>query len=109
VGWHHLIMRIYAHIFDLASQLPLEPKVDATYDLRAPKRPLNLSLNTDLVAQARELTSNLSAEIEALLAAFVAERKGVIEEQRLSLQKAAAGWNNFVDQHGSFADEFSTL
>ena len=37
------------------------------YDLAAPKRPLNLSINQDLVAQARSLTPNLSAEVETLL------------------------------------------
>ncbi|HEY4093666.1 MAG TPA: type II toxin-antitoxin system CcdA family antitoxin [Luteibacter sp.] len=81
----------------------------AIYDLCAPKRALNLSLNVDLVAQARELTPNLSAQVEALLAAFVAEKKGVLEQNRRELQRAAEGWNTFVQEHGSFADEFSTL
>lgn len=79
------------------------------YDLSAPKRPLNLSLNVDLVAQARQFTPNLSAQVEALLAGFVAEKKNLLDEKRLELQNAAHGWNNFVAQHGSFADEFSSL
>jgi antitoxin CcdA len=81
----------------------------AVYDASAPKRPLNLSLNVDLVAQARELTSNRSAQVETLLAEFVAQRKGVLEQNKRELQRAAEGWNTFVHEHGSFSDEFSTL
>jgi antitoxin CcdA len=81
----------------------------AIYDATAPKRALNLSLNVDLVAQARELTSNLSAQVESLLADFVAQRKGVLEQNKRELEQAAGGWNTFVREHGSFADEFSTL
>jgi post-segregation antitoxin (ccd killing protein) len=81
----------------------------AIYGLSAPKRGLNLSLNVDLIAQTRELTSNVSAQVEAPLAAFAAEKKGIFEQNRRELQRAAEESNIFVREHGSFADEFSTL
>ena len=42
------------------------------YDAHAPKRPVNLSLNEDLVRQARTFTGNLSEQVEKRLAEYVA-------------------------------------
>jgi len=61
------------------------------------------------MTQERELTSNIPGETESLLATFTVERRCGIEERKISSQKAATDWNHFVDQHGSFADELSTL
>ena len=36
----------------------------ATYNIEARKRPVNLTLNEDLVVQARGLTDNLSRVVE---------------------------------------------
>ncbi len=44
----------------------------ADYDVEARKRPVNLTLNEDLVSQAKKLTANLSGVVESLLAEFVA-------------------------------------
>ena len=41
------------------------------YDRLAPKRPINVSLNDDLVRQARQYTRNLSGTLEDLLGDFV--------------------------------------
>ncbi|UPG89791.1 type II toxin-antitoxin system CcdA family antitoxin [Luteibacter aegosomaticola] len=81
----------------------------AVYDRSAPKRALTQSINVDLVVQARELTSNLSAHVEAPFAAFVAEKKSILERNRHELQRATEESTVFVREHGSFADEFSTL
>ena len=80
-----------------------------TYDTRAIKRAVNLSLNEDLVARARRLTDNLSAEVEALLAEFVARQTDAREAEVERLHRAAAAWNEYAERHGSFSDEFSTL
>ena len=46
------------------------------YDSDAPKRPVNMTLNEDLVRCAREYASNLSEQVEKLLVEYVtAERK----------------------------------
>lgn len=70
---------------------------------------MNLSLNEDLVVQARGLTDNLSGVVENLLAEFVAHE----QVQRLSRDTAilatVATWNDFNAKHGSFADDYSTL
>lgn len=79
------------------------------YNPDAPKRAVNLSLNEDLVQQARRLTNNLSAEVESLLAAYVQERKHLHEAEVERLRRTTEAWNAYAGKHGSFADEFSTL
>lgn len=81
----------------------------ATHSMSARKRPVNLTLNEDLVMQARKLTDNLSGVVESLLADYVEHER----RQQLAKAKTVAAtvtmWNDFDDQHGSFADEHSTL
>ena len=81
----------------------------ALYDTDAPKRAVNLSLNADLVARARRMTGNLSAEVESLLADFVLRQTAVQRAETARLERTAAAWNGFTQRQGSFADEFSTL
>jgi antitoxin CcdA len=86
-----------------------DPSMKPAYKHDAPKRPVNLTLNEDLVAQARSMTGNLSAVIETLLAAFVAEEKRQRAAESQAVQATVATWNRFAEGHGSFADEHSTL
>jgi antitoxin CcdA len=79
------------------------------YSLDAPKRAFNLSLNEDLVAQARRYSSNLSAEVEALLATYVQQQKQLREDKMAQARHTCAAWNAFHRQHGSLSDEFSPL
>jgi len=73
------------------------------------KRAVNLTLSEGLVAQAKTYTSNLSATMEELLSAYVAQQ----QQTRLSRQQQAdacsADWNAVHASVGSFADEHSTL
>lgn len=81
----------------------------ATYDIGARKRPVNLSLNEDLVAQARGLTENLSGVVESLLTDYVErERRQRLAKAR-ALEETVTLWNDFNTRHGSFADEYSPL
>jgi antitoxin CcdA len=79
------------------------------YDHTASKRPLNVSLNEDLVRQARTYTRNLSATLETLLQEFVATE----EARRLAADETASrvidGLSTFHQQHGLLSDEFSSL
>jgi antitoxin CcdA len=79
------------------------------YNREARKRPVNLTLNEDLVVQARGLTDNLSGVVETLLAGYVEHER----EQRLaktrSVEATIALWNDFNVRKGSFADEYSPL
>ena len=80
-----------------------------TYDSTARRRPVNLTLNEDLVAQARQLTSNLSAVVEALLAEYVTEEKQRRAAEADMVRETVAIWNRFAEEGASFADEHSTL
>ncbi len=75
----------------------------------AGKRPVNLTLNEDLVTKARGFTDNLSAVVEALLTEYVEHE----QQQRLAktrtIEATVALWNDFNVRKGSFADEYSTL
>ena len=80
-----------------------------TYKMEARKRPVNLTLNEDLVVQARVLTDNLSGVVESLLADYVErERQRRIAEAG-TIEATMAMWNDFNAKHGSFADEYSPL
>ena len=76
---------------------------------KAVKRPVNLSLNQDLVAEARSITDNLSEAVESLLADFVSRERARRAAQAQALKEAIVTWNTFAEKHGSFADEHSTL
>ena len=75
----------------------------------ARKRPVNLTLSEDLVAEVKDVTGNLSGVVESLLGDFVSKererRSGVVEDARATV----ALWNDFAERNGSFADEHSTL
>jgi antitoxin CcdA len=73
------------------------------------KRAVNLTLNDALVRQARGMTDNLSAVVEALLTDFVSQQVQAREAHRLQACQAAQVWNDFNAASGSFADEYSTL
>lgn len=81
----------------------------ATYNVSARKRPVNLTLNEDLVTQARRVTDNLSGVVESLLADFLAREKQQRADEVRALKETIATWNSFAEKHGSFADEYSTL
>jgi antitoxin CcdA len=76
--------------------------MNATFDLSAPKRPANLSVNSDLLKKAKELEINLSATFEAALSATVREklRAQWLEENREAIQ----AYNADVEEHGVFSD-----
>ena len=79
------------------------------YDASARKRPINLTVNEDLLSQARGLTDNLSNVVETLLADYVAREHQTREARALECSAASATWNRFNQAHGSFADEYSPL
>ena len=73
------------------------------------KRPVNLTLNETLVVEARELTDNLSAVVEALLVEFVERERAKRAGHAKAVEGTIATWNAFNEKFGSFADEHSTL
>lgn len=73
------------------------------------KRPVNLTMNEALVAQAKTFTNNLSATMESLLAEFVAAQQKAQHHRQKAADACAADWNAVSESIGSFADEHSTL
>jgi post-segregation antitoxin (ccd killing protein) len=83
--------------------------VESVFDTNARKRPVNLTLNADLVDRMRELTDNLSGVVEKLLAAYLEQQRlAHLSRHRVS-EATSAAWNTFNSKHGSIADEFSSL
>jgi antitoxin CcdA len=73
----------------------------AIFDNTAPKKPVNLSINSDLLQKARELEINLSAAFEDALAKKMKEKQ---EEQWLEAnKKAIQEYNDYVEKHGVFS------
>jgi len=79
------------------------------YNLAARKRPVNLTLNEDLVNRAKVIADNLSGVVESLLADYVAREDQARIEKSQAVRSAVAKWNKFAAEHGSFSDEHSTL
>lgn len=74
------------------------------YNTAAPKKATNLSINSDLLRKTRGLNINLSATLEQALREELSKRKATqwVEENRTAIQH----YNDFVEQHGCFGDEF---
>jgi len=79
------------------------------YDKAASKRPVNMSLNEDLVRRARGLTPNLSETVETLLSTFVEEAEARAADRDRQIAAHVAANDTFLDRFGSLADEFGTL
>ena len=75
----------------------------------ARKKPVNLSLSTELVREARLLTANLSETVETLLSAYVAERRAKQAELDRGIAAAIAWHNEQFEQDGLPGAEFYPL
>jgi antitoxin CcdA len=81
----------------------------ADFNAAARKRPVNLTLNEDLVTQAKSMTDNLSAVVELLLSEFVGRERRERLERAKAVVATIAMWNKFNSRSGSIADEYSSL
>ena len=72
------------------------------YHTNAPRKAVNLSVNSDLMAQARELGLNVSALLEERLADAVREarRETWLAENRQAVDE----YNERIAKRGSFGD-----
>jgi antitoxin CcdA len=70
----------------------------AVYDATAEKKPTNVSINSDLLRQAREMKINLSATLEARLEEIIREerRRRWKEENK----EAIKAYNEYIERHG---------
>ncbi|MBD3805123.1 MAG: type II toxin-antitoxin system CcdA family antitoxin [Thioclava sp.] len=73
------------------------------YDEAAGKQAANISINKDVLRQARELKLSVSRAAEERLVELIrAERERQLREE---LAESIQAYNEFVDEHGLFSDE----
>ncbi|MGE0157199.1 MAG: type II toxin-antitoxin system CcdA family antitoxin [Geobacter sp.] len=72
------------------------------YDNNAPKKPANLSINSDLLLQARQHRINLSQALETRLAELLREYKQL--QWREENREAVEAYNRRIEAHGCFSD-----
>lgn len=72
------------------------------YDMNAPKRPANVSINSDLLQQAKEHHINLSQALELRLAELLREeRRRQWQEEN---KEAVEDYNRRIGARGVFSD-----
>jgi antitoxin CcdA len=71
------------------------------------KKPTNVTIRADLLAEARELGVNLSQEFEAHLAELVRKRRG--EQWLRDNREAIEAYNRFVAENGVFSDDLRSF
>jgi antitoxin CcdA len=73
------------------------------FDPNAPKKATNVSINSDLLQQARNIKLNLSAALEQALTDHLREKRRA--QWRKDNAAAIQAYNEHVDKHGTFSDE----
>lgn len=73
-----------------------------SHDHSASKKPINLSINGDLIRKAKELDINLSASLEEALEGIV--RRRMSEQWLTENREAIRSYNEHVESHGVFSN-----
>lgn len=81
----------------------------ALYDRSAPRRAVNLSINEDLLLQAKRVTKNLSGTVEELLAGYLQAELARKRADDDVLGQVITALNAYHEEHGFLSDEFSNL
>ena len=72
------------------------------FNLNAPKKPTNVSINSDLLEKARGLNINLSATLETALTEQLRAQQRT--QWKAENAKAIEAYNRFVEDNGVFSD-----
>jgi antitoxin CcdA len=78
-------------------------RMNNAYDVTAPKKAANLTVNSDLLSQAKLLGINISAVLEQSLAAEV--RKVKAQAWVRENQSAIQAYNQDVEQNRTFGED----
>jgi antitoxin CcdA len=78
--------------------------MEPLFDLDAPKKATNLSVNSDLLKKTRARGINLSATLEQALQIKLA--KFSAEKWASENRQAIRSYNEFVEEHGCFGEEY---
>ncbi len=81
--------------------------MNPTFDTQAPKKPTNVSINSDLLAKAKDMKINLSSTLEAALVELVNAKQR--ELWRNQNKNAIEAYNQLVEDHGTFSDELRSF
>ena len=81
--------------------------MEPLFDQNAPKKPTNLSLNSDLLIKSKALNINLSATLEQALKdkLVTTKSKTWAKENKNSIKV----YNDFIEENGCFGDEFRSF
>ena len=79
----------------------MAPK-QATYNVKAPKQTVSLTINSDLYTQAKGLGLNASQIAEEAIAAELARRQA--ERIQAEIREDLEASNAYLAKHGSFAE-----
>ncbi len=77
------------------------------FDHSAPRRPVNP--NADLVERCKSEVGNLSAHVEALLAADLERRDAAAEAEKRRTERAIDAFSALYEAHGSLSEEMQSL
>jgi len=78
--------------------------MEPLFDPQTPKKPTNLSLNSDLLKNSKAMNINLSATLEQALTKILAKTE--TEKWAEENKNAILAYNSFVEENGCFSDEF---
>ncbi|BFM05013.1 type II toxin-antitoxin system CcdA family antitoxin [Halioxenophilus aromaticivorans] len=78
--------------------------MEPLFDLEAPKKPTNLSLNSDLLNKCRAMNINLSATLEQALTEKLSKARN--DKWAEENKNAIRAYNEFAEEHGCFGDEY---
>jgi len=79
------------------------------YDRAAPRRPVNLNINSDLVERCRTGVGNFSAHVERLLAADLERREASAAAERAAKERAIDAFAELYQREGSLSEELQQL
>jgi antitoxin CcdA len=74
----------------------------ALYNANAPKKPTNLTINSDLLSQAKDMKINLSATLENALAEALKSKKA--EQWKEENKESIFAYNEMIEANGVFSD-----
>ena len=81
----------------------------AAFNATARKRPVILTLDENLVNQAKSLTDKVPGVVEELLSEFVARTHRHRIQRSKIVKKTVATWNRFNFKSGCIAAEYSSF
>ena len=77
------------------------------YNRNAPKKPTNLTINSDLLIKAKELKINISSVLEQALAERLKQTQK--DEWLQENSDSIASYNEHIEQFGVFSDTVRTF